>query len=64
MEKAFPRSSRGLDSQSVRGEHAILAYGFATANFAASHSGRLIDAIVELLAESSEIFTTSPVRGA
>jgi hypothetical protein len=46
MEKAFPRSSRGLDSQSVRGEHAILAYGFATANFAASHSGRLIDAIV------------------
>lgn len=48
---------------SVRGGCLILAYGVgATAD--ASHSGLRIDAIVELLADSSEIFTTSPVRGA
>lgn len=41
----------------------ILTYG-GGAIADASHAGRLIDAIVELRAESSEIFTTSPVRGA
>ena len=30
----------------------------------ASHAGRRIDTIAELLADSSAIFTTSPVRGA
>lgn len=38
------------------------AYGVAGAD--ALHAGRRIDAIVELRAESSDIFTTSPVRGA
>lgn len=49
---------------SVRGERAILAYGISAANFAATQSGLRTDAIVELRADSSEIFTTSPVRGA
>lgn len=40
-------------------------YGYGVGVIAdASHAGRLIDAIVELRADSSEIFTTSPVRGA
>ena len=39
-------------------------YGPVGATLEASHGGRRIEAIVALRSASSEIFTTSPVRGA